>query len=416
MTPTDWLVDCVIAAGAFGFGLIQLTISAGLFVPDDFMRRLLGIRSVTPSALAILATLVMAIPLVFRRRFPWPVFVSVGVMWIALEWSTRLFSLSPVSLLVALFTVAYERRSSEALIAGGCAFVGVLAVPGGMGSQTLTVLLLFQNASFVIAVTLAGYALHARQEYLEAVEARMLEAEQLRASEAARALEAERTRESEASRRVEAERVRIARELHDITAHSLSAVTIQAAAAEKLVDSDPVAAKEAMGAIRATAKGSLDEIRAMIGVLRSGDEDAERAPTEGTDRLATLVDYLESDGIDARLEQEGYDGESVPKYIDIALFGIAREAVTNIVRHADASRARIVLAASPAGDAVRLRVEDDGKGPASATHDIAHHGLQGIRERTRLLDGRFTCGRGEMGGFMVEVEVPLPAEEGRAHG
>lgn len=148
-----------------------------------------------------------------------------------------------------------------------------------------------------------------------------------------RLAEAERTREELAARRVADERVRIAREVHDITAHSLSAVTIQAAAAERLIDLNPAAAKEAIADIRSVSKSSLDEIRSLIGVLR-GDEAAEHAPAEGTERMGDVVSFLQRAGIEVDFDESDYDKAQVPAFVDMALFSLARESATNAVRHA----------------------------------------------------------------------------------
>lgn len=137
--------------------------------------------------------------------------------------------------------------------------------------------------------------------------------------------------------------------MHDITAHSLSAVSIQAAAAERLVDRDPAAAKEAIAEVRRTSKGALEEIRAMIGVLRAEEGPAETTPTQGTDRMGDLVSYLEGADIEVTLDETAYDRACVPAFIDVALFGIAREAATNIVRHAGARRATLALSTKREG-------------------------------------------------------------------
>lgn len=413
MTPTDWLVDCVIAAGAFGFGLLQLTFSANIFVPDDFMRRMLGIHAITPSLLGVLATLAISLPLVWRRRLPQVVFAVTLLLWMTFEWTGGVESFSVVSPLVALFTLAYECERGQTA-AGAAAMLAVMLVSsmGGRNSG-LTALLVVQNVALVIAVAFAGYALKARGDYLKAAEERAEEAEKLGASEARRAEEAERTRESEASRRVEAERVRIARELHDVTAHSLSAVSIQAAAAERLMDTDPEAAKAAIAEVRSTAKAALSDMRSMVGVLRSG-EDAQLEPTEGTDRMPSLEAYLEGAGVKCDLFMLGYDRSAVPTHVDVALFGIAREACTNIVRHAGARKASIQL--RDGGKDILLRVCDDGGGIPCAFGDsgTAHdapkagggHGIEGMRERVRLLDGTLSVSAMKSGGTVVEAVVP----------
>lgn len=284
---------------------------------------------------------------------------------------------------------------------------------------------LLQNVAFVAAAAFAGYAIQVRQDYLRAAEER--------------AAEAERTRETEAERRVAEERVRIAREVHDITAHSLSAVSIQAAAAERLIDSDPAAAKEAIATVRATSKGALDDIRAMIGVLRSGEGAAQTSPTESTEQIGALAAYLEGAGVSCELDTAHYDRTAVPAHVDVALFGIAREATTNVVRHAQARHVRIVLrtvapaatpgtvagSAAPAASApvanvpaaaapaafAEIIVEDDGRGcsDAAAVAAAGGHGIEGMGERVRVLGGTFEAAPRAEGGFRVHAVVPLAA-------
>lgn len=396
MTAVDWLIDIVIALGAFGFGCLQLTLAVNLLIPDEFMRRLMGIQAVVPTVLSVAAIALTTLPLALRRAFPWPVFVWTMVAWGFLQGELNGISLSVVGPFVALFTVASKQTRAETVIAGILAALVLLFAPVPPDqSRILTQLTMFQNVALALAAAFAGYALHEHQDRVFAIEER--------------AREAERSRETEAQRRVEEERVRIAREVHDITAHSLSAVSIQAAAAERLIDRDPAAAREAIGEVRRTAKQALEEIRAMVGVLRSGAEAPETAPTAGTDRMADLVGYLEGAGVRASLAMERYQRAEVPVFIDVALFGIAREAVTNIVRHAGATRASLTLTT----DDTRafLTVEDDGRGFVYRPAAVTGHGLEGMRERVKLLGGTFETSRDADGGFRVAVSVPLAKGE-----
>ncbi len=389
MTATDWLVDIVILLGAVGFGMVQLTLSVNLFVPDEFTRMILGIKSVSPSIYAFVATFITCLPLIVRRMLPWPVFASTLILWVGLDWFLGIASLSMIGVLVALFTLSYERGGWEAFTAGAITLLAMfLSVPFG-SSSGLAALLIFQNITLAVAVTLGGYAINARQKLVAEAEAR--------------ATEAERTRESEASRRVEEERVRIAREVHDITAHSLSAVSIQAAAAERLIDIDPAAAKEYIAQVRATAKSSLEDIRAMVGVLRN-ESQAETTPVEGTDRMKDLVDYLENAGISCDLSMNKYNRSMVPSHIDVALYGIAREACTNIVRHANATRANIVLETSDSH--ASLIVEDNGVG-MSKIAPTSGHGLEGMRERATLLGGTVDVSASAGEGLRIKVLIPV---------
>lgn len=145
----------------------------------------------------------------------------------------------------------------------------------------------------------------------------------------------------------------------------------------------------------------------MIGVLRD-DNGAETAPTQGTERLGDLVRYLEEAGVRTELDVAGYDRAAVPVYIDVALFGIAREAATNIVRHAKASSATIRLRTE--GGHARLTVEDDGVGIAPPRRDTGH-GLQGMAERTSLLNGVFAAEDRPGGGTVVRADIPVEGRE-----
>lgn len=407
MKPKDWAVDAGVAAAAFVFGCVQLMLSASLILPDEAFCRLLGIEAVVPTSSAFFALALTTFPLVVRRKMPWVAFVFVFVAFLASQSTFRGFSLAIVGPMVALLTISCECSRVEAGVALGISVVGLAIAPQGGSSAAMWFWAYVQNAVFMIAAATGGFAFRSHREYVRAAEQR--------------AEEAERTREEVAARRVEEERVRIAREVHDITAHSLSAVSVQLAAAERLIERDPEAAKETVACARKTAKSALGEIRSMIGVLRSGDSPAETAPTDGTERLEDLARFLREAGIEASLDTEAYDRASVPVYIDVALFGIAREATTNIVRHAHAKRAKIEL--SLAGRVAYLRVENDAAGASPRTENDAReghaatsadwgasgsggHGIVGMRERARLLGGTLTATSRPDGGFVVSASIP----------
>lgn len=398
MTPKDWGVDAAVAVMAFLIGCGQLMLAASsIVIPDLAMRQYLGIVNVVPSTSVFVALALTTLPLAVRRRFPWPVFLFTFVAFIGLQNAFSGFSLSIIGPVVAVYTIACELSRVEAAIAVALAVLGLVFSEAPSRTASLAFFTRATNIALVAAAALGGYAYRTHRAYVEAVEQR--------------AEEAERAGAQEAARRVEEERVRIAREVHDITAHSLSAVSVQAAAAERLVDRDPAAAKEAIAAVRATAKGALDDIRSMIGVLRHGDSPTDMAPTVGTDRLDDLVVYLGKAGIAASLDDAGYDRSRVPAHVDVALFGIAREAVTNIVRHAHAQTA--VLSLALGGGRARLVVEDDGRGFDVA--DSEHgHGIEGMRERARLLGGTLEADARPAGGFRVTAVLPTGAgTEGR---
>ena len=314
MGPKDWGFDVAVTAAAFLFGCVQLMLAASsIVIPDLALRQYLGMVNVVPNVQVFVALAVTTLPLVVRRRFPWPVFLFCLVSFLGLQNAFNGFSLTIVGPVVALYTIASERGRAETVAAVLLAVAGLLFADAHAATANMVLFTRFQNIVLAVAAGLAGYAYRTHRAYVKATEDR--------------AAEAERTREEEAARRVEEERVRIAREVHDITAHSLSAVSIQAAAAERMIDRDPAAAKEAISAVRVTAKGALDDIRSMIGVLRCGDDAAETSPTSGTERLDDLRAYLGNAGIETTLDAAAYCRADVPAHVDMALFGIAREAL-----------------------------------------------------------------------------------------
>lgn len=403
MSSKDWAIDVVVALVAFAAACVQLMLTvSSIIIPDLALRQYLGLVNIVPEFGVFVALALTTFPLAVRRVFPWPVAVFVLVAHFALQNVYASVALSPVGLLVALFTLASERSLGEAVVAAVLAMLGFLLFPGSSVTPALAFFMQVQNLGLIAAATAAGYGFRTHQAYVAETERR--------------AAEAERTREEEAARRVEEERVRIAREVHDITAHSLSAVSVQTAAAERLIDRDPEAAKEAIAAARNTAKSALDDIRGMIGVLRHGDAPAETAPAAGTDRFSDIADYLQRAGVACLVEDAAYDRAHVPAHVDLALFAIAREAATNIVKHAGASRAMIRL--SSAGAVADLVVSDDGRGCGSALRegfrpqagDGAGNGILGMAERARLLGGSLEAGDLPEGGFAVHARVPFAAK------
>lgn len=398
MTTRNWVVDIAIAVVVFIAGWAQLSLSNMAFVlQDEDFRTLIGVVNVTPTFSTYLLLGLTTWPLMLRRKFPWPVLVFTFVAYVVAlvrPGYVSAYTLAFFGPMVALFTVAHERPRIEAIIAA-VACIGVLAfieMPFGL-NESLVLLSRIQNATYVLVAVIAGMALSTYESYLVVSEER------------ARA--AEEAREEEAARRVQEERVAIAREIHDITAHSLTAVSIQAAAAEKMIDRNPEAAREVIVQVRDTSKSALEEIRSMIGVLRNEDTEAETAPTQGTDRLGDLVDYAREAGLDVQLDCNDYHKDKVPVYVDVALFGIAREAVTNTVRHAHANRVRIQFSSSE--KFAHLLVEDDGVG--ASTTATGGHGVQGMEERVRVLGGVFSAQNNAHGGFTITADVPLSEGE-----
>ncbi|MEV6587042.1 sensor histidine kinase [Streptomyces acidicola] len=211
-----------------------------------------------------------------------------------------------------------------------------------------------------------------------------------------------------ARRRADAERLRIAQELHDVLAHSISVINVQAGVGLALLDSDPEQARTALTTIKSASKEALGEVRQVLDTLRTPG-DAPRAPAPGLDRLPELVEQAAGAGLTVEV-----DGEAppLPPGADLAAFRIVQEALTNVVRHSGSRHARVRL--GQAAGALRLRIDDDG--PATgADAGGSGNGLAGMRERAAALGGTIEAGPRADGGFRVLAVLPLKTPPAQYH-
>ncbi len=198
------------------------------------------------------------------------------------------------------------------------------------------------------------------------------------------------------------ERARVARELHDVLAHSLGVVVVQAEAAEEALDRRPEVAAESLRSIQRTGREALVEVRRLVGVLR--EDEAVREPSRGAGAVAELVRGVSAAGLPVELDVDG-SVEGLPAAPDLAVYRIVQESLTNVLKHAGASRARVHIARGP--DRVCVEVTDDGRGAPGGTDDGAGNGLRGMRERVTALGGTFSAGPQRDGGFAVRAELLL---------
>ncbi len=202
---------------------------------------------------------------------------------------------------------------------------------------------------------------------------------------------------------VQAERVRIARELHDVLAHSLSQINVQAGVGLHLMEKQPAKAAEALASIKETSKTALDEVRSVLGVLRAEDgqdPNAPLVPEPDLSRLAGLAASVTSQGVEVTLDCEVTDA---PKAAQLAIYRIVQESLTNVVRHAHASAARVTVVVE--GDDYVVTIGDDGAGMSSAP--VEGRGILGMQERAELLGGTLDVGRSADGGTLITARIPL---------
>jgi signal transduction histidine kinase len=354
--------------------------------------------SARPTAWTYVGAAVIAVPLVRRRRYPLAVLLTCAVLLFGF------YTLFPhagmgvaIPLGVALYGAAEYGHLRWALavsafytLAGGFALI-----VGGQQSPVQAVAALVQQGSLLAAICLLGEAVHSRRGWAAEIRNRL--------AHAARTAEIER--EQEAQRRVEQERLRIARELHDVLAHTISALTIQARVIKDGLPGDgPPAVRAAADAILSTGRDAMGEVRAAIGVLRvTGNvagQDGSTVPDVG--HLDALVTPARAAGLTANVVTTGQP-KPLPPAVNLTAYRIIQEALTNVVRHAAASTVTITLAYEPAQ--LTVEISDDGQGLANIEN--AGYGLIGMHERANAIGGEVTIGPRPEGGFLVSATLPL---------
>jgi len=210
--------------------------------------------------------------------------------------------------------------------------------------------------------------------------------------------------EEETQRAMSEEQARIARELHDVIAHSVSMIVVQAAAADDVFDDRPDQAREALRSIEQAGRDALRELRRLLGAVRPGMDSDSTEPQPGLARLDELADSLRAGGLQVAVRREGPPA-ALPAGLDLSAYRIVQEALTNTLRHARATRADVTVSYSP--DALEVDVRDDGRATPGNGAGAGGHGLVGMRERAALLGGTLEAGPRPGGGYRVHARLPL---------
>lgn len=333
-------------------------------------------------------TLVQCLPLFVRRRFPVLTFAVIAA-GAGLQATLQILVLANIAVLVALYNVAFRRTWPWALAAAAVTVLGIGILTFGYEHAGMTA---FGNyVVFICAVWITGRYTRSRREQLTELHER------------ARRLEREQDAQARAA--VAAERSRIARELHDVMAHSVSVMIVQSDGGSFALDDDPESARRAFGAISATGRETLAEMRRLLGVLREDDESG-YAPQPGVEQLGDLVEQVRAAGLPVELTVEGAR-RTLPKSLELVVYRVIQESLTNTMKHGGpgaTARARLHY-----GDGViEATVSDDGRG-VIASSDGRGHGLIGLRERVAMYGGTVTAGPRSGGGFEVAARMPLDA-------
>lgn len=343
-------------------------------------------------ALAALWLVASGLPLVWRSRVPLTAFAVSAAL--AFGYYLSPYQPGPGAILptLALVTLSYRRGPMIAAAAAGVTVVAVIAMVqvsgdpnGALDPRQLGILLW---AAVCVAI---GTAIQLRRAAYR--------------SAAERAADADR-------RRAEEQRLSIAREVHDVVAHSLAMINVQAGVAAHVADRRPEEAKAALLAIKEASRSALVDLRATLGVLRAGhdgniDTDTDRAPTPGLGRLPDLITMAAAAGVTVRADGDAGD---LPAPVDVAAYRILQESLTNVVRHGTGADT-VVITLDRGPRELRITVHDNGRASAKPGTN-GGNGLRGMAERAHALGGTATAGPLPGGGFGVSATLPVT---GRGH-
>jgi signal transduction histidine kinase len=372
----DWgpalLVTAALLYGAYGEAhpSTKAYFSGGHHLPD------------TPTPALVLVA-VACLALGWRRRWPVAVLcvsVAAATIYTLLGYVNGAVLVAPMAALYAVAAVSGVRRAAVYGL-GTLAVLGLASIavnplgPFGGG----VVILPFMTAIMVVA----GIAVANRRAYVESIRARA---------------------DQDARRRIDEERLRIARELHDVVAHTMATINVQAGVAVHVLPTRPEAAADALQAIKAASKEGLRELRAILNVLRQADDADPTQPAPGTVQLEALVAGARRAGLETTLSVTGTPAP-LPAAVDLAAYRIVQESLTNAIRHAGPAQASVWL--SYGDDELRIDVADTGRGKSAGVSDGAGHGLVGMRERAAAVGGSVETGPSPGGGFRVAARLPL---------
>ena len=333
---------------------------------------------------ALLLVAVACLVLAWRRRYPVTVLaVSTAAVsaYSLLGFVNGAVLIAPI---FALYTVASQvsvRRAVVAAVATLAILMTVTAANNPFGHISGGG---FDIIPFMVAAALfAGIAVANRNAYVASIRDRA---------------------EQDARRRLDEERLRIARELHDVVAHTMATINVQAGVAAHVLPTRPEAAAESLQAIKTASKEGLRELRAILNVLRQADDADPTQPAPGTAQLEDLIAGARRAGLETTLTVTG-DPAPLPAAVDLAAYRIIQESLTNTIRHAGPATAAVAL--GYASHELHIDVTDTGRGQAVIAGNGDGHGLAGMRERAASVGGTVEAGPGPAGGFRVAARLPL---------
>ncbi len=401
--PVQWLRHHPLAADCILAGLLTLGGMGALwFGAEHFDDTGDALRSAVadvadPNVWGSILVVGATAPLALRRRHPIAVLGVVAPCQFLLE-VLNFHNSGWASMFIALYTVAAHTNGQRRTVAARVFGVGtsLFLIVGFVGGHA-TVGELVSSVVFLIGSYILGDNLQRRRRQV--------------AEAAERESIAARERELVAHQQVQDERARIARELHDVVAHSVSLMIIQAGAARRSIMSSPLQAETALHDLETTGRHAMDELRQILGVLRAGDADGTDLAPQPT--LASIWSLVEDDpSLHVEITEAGAAPNDVPASVGLSLYRVVQEALTNVRKHAGQVR-RVAVHVVYEPHQISVEVTDDGRG-ASVAVNRGGHGLVGMRERMALCAGSVSAGPRQGGGWQVRASAPLGEVHGRA--
>jgi signal transduction histidine kinase len=382
--PRQLGLDALIAAATLTVALVS-RLAIPQAIAAAFSREFDGLQ--------LFLIILMTVPLVLRRVYPTPVFFVILAAWVVERALNYPETLAWTGLVIAFYTIGAELSRRSSLRIGGITALFILGGTG-IGVATLETISGFSLVTtMIITVTplLVGREIREQRRRVHDMRERVERAE--------------RDREEKAYRAVADERTRIARELHDVVAHQMTVMTLQADGARRIADGSDPRVVQALETISDTGHSALSEMRRMVGLLRAPEETSETEPLPRLAEVEQLVEKVRAAGVSVGLEVEG-DVRRLPDGTELSAYRIVQESLTNSVRHGGPD-VTATVAIEYKEDHLNLLILDDGRGASAESSDEVGHGIVGMRERITVLGGEFSAGPRTGGGYQVHAIIPI---------
>jgi signal transduction histidine kinase len=381
-----WVTDSVVAIVLAVLAVVSLS---NVSATDQ------AVYTREPDALAYLLVLAQTLPLALRRVYPMPVLVVVVVGFFFDRGLDYPSTIATVGFAFAFHSLGSQLPRRRSLLIGLpiVGFLTLFTISGVFFTDSVTWPSVFVVALVTTAPLMLGREVYEKRRYLVELEERTAQ------------LEVER--EERAREAVRRERARIARELHDVVAHEMTVMTIQAAAARRVLGTNPEEVGPALNAIEAAGHDALAEMRRLLGLLRTDHSGPDFSPQPGLGRIDGLIEQMRETGLDVTLEVDGTP-VGLPAGVDLNAYRIVQESLTNAMKHGGPGVRAVVRVAYGAND-VTVAVDDDGRGAseALAPDNGSGHGIVGMQERAALLGGDLAAGPRPGGGYRVRARLPI---------